>query len=288
MKIVISRKGVDSESGGMASPILPCGCLCSIPNPSTLPEVRYADIKFGKHTLQQICNELNPSWSSHEFAHLDPDLRSKALEKRPENWRAAFGQSGSAAGLLINKSVGDGALFIFFGWFRRTIKVNGKLAFDRTDVNGRHIVWGWLEVGKVWKVVVPPPDDLRFLDDHPHVKFSEAQGPRNTVYVSSESGLKAGAFSTESESVVLTKEGGGGRSVWLLPEGFESLFLKRDLSYHPDESRWRREGKRIALQTVGRGQEFVLDGKRHPPVYKYFVDRIKATAAKIHRCSHDF
>src|SRR5437868_5042882 len=110
VKIVISRKGVDSESGGMASPILPCGCLCSIPIPSTLAEVRYADIKFGKHTLQQISNELNPSWSSHEFAHLDPDLRSKALEKRPENWRAAFGQSGSAAGLLINQSVGDGGV----------------------------------------------------------------------------------------------------------------------------------------------------------------------------------
>lgn len=125
-------------------------------------------------------------------------------------------KSGSAAGLLINQSVGDGALLICFGWFRKTIKVNGKLAFDRTDVNGRHIVWGWLEVGKVWKVVVPPPEDLRFLGDHPHVKFSEAQGPRNTVYVSSQSGLKAGAFSTESESVVLTKEGGG-RSVWLLP-----------------------------------------------------------------------
>jgi hypothetical protein len=186
-----------------------------------------------------------------EFAHLDPDLRSKALEKRPENWRAAFGQSGSAAGLLINQSVGDGALFIFFGWFRRTVKVNGKLAFDRTDVNGRHIVWGWLEVGKVWKVVVPPPNDLRFLDDHPHVKFSEAQGPRNTVYVSSESGLKAGVFSTESESVVLTKEGEGGRSVWLLPEEFESLFLhvtcritlmRRDGTGRARELRFRRWG----------------------------------------------
>ena len=253
MKIVISRKGVDSESGGMASPILPCGCLCSIPIPSTLPEVRYADIKFGKHTLQQICNELKPRYS-HGIAHLDPDLRPEALASRPKDWRPAFGQSGAAATHLSYKGIDAGDLFIFFGWFRRTkVKPNGKLTFDPANVHGRHIVWGWLEVGKAWKVVVPPPDDLRFLDDHPHVKFSEAQGPRNTVYVSSESGLKAGAFSTESESVVLTKEGGGGRSVWLLPEGFESLFLKRDLSYHPDESRWRREGKRIALQTVGAG-----------------------------------
>jgi hypothetical protein len=291
MKISISRKGVDGgngSGGGMASPILPCGCLCSIPIPSAHQEVKYADIKFGKHNLQQICKELKPSWS-HEFAHLDPDLRYKALEKRPENWRAAFGQSGAAAGLLINQSVGDGSLFVFFGWFRRTKKgVNGKLAFDRTDVNGRHIVWGWLEVGRVWEVVVPPPDDLRFLDDHPHVKFSEVQGPRNTVYVSSESGLKAGVFSTEKEGVVLTKEGGGNRSLWSLPEEFESLFLTRDLSYHHDKARWAREGKRILLQTVAVGQEFVFDGDLHSEARKYFVDRIEAALAKPNQCSHDF
>jgi hypothetical protein len=266
MKIVISRKGVDSESGGMASPILPCGCLCSIPIPSTLQEVRYADIRFGKYTLQQICKELKQSWS-HEFAHLDPDLRLEALEaSRPLGWRAAFGQSGAAAGLLINQSVGDGALFIFFSWFRRTIKINDKLAFDPSDVHGRHIVYGWLEVGKLVDKL-PLPDDLLFLRDHPHVSFFEAQGSRNTVYVSSQSGLKAGVFPTEFEGVVLTKEGEC-RSRWLLAEEFESLFLDRGLSYHPDEARWRREGKRIALQTVGRGQEFVLDGKRHPAVYK--------------------
>ena len=85
--------------------------------------------------------------------------------------------------------MGVGDLFIFFGWFKRTIKVNGKLAFDRTDVIER---------------------------------------PPNRVYVASESGLKAGVFSTESESVVLTKEGGGLRSQWLLDEAFESLFLERD------------------------------------------------------------
>lgn len=54
----------------------------------------------------------------------------------------------------------------------------------------------------------------------------------------------------------------------------------------------RRDGagraRELHFRRLGRGQEFVLDGKRHPAVYKYFVDRIKATAAKIHRCSHDF
>jgi hypothetical protein len=119
VKVVISRKGVDSgkTSGGMASPILPCGCLCSIPIPYTPSDTRYADIWFGKRTLQQICNELNPR-HSHEFAHLDPDLRPEALASRPKDWRPAFGQSGAAEGHLTNEGIGAGDLFIFFGWFR--------------------------------------------------------------------------------------------------------------------------------------------------------------------------
>src|SRR5205814_10534876 len=64
VKIVISRKGVDSSKrSDMASPILPCGCLYSIPIPSILPGVRYADIKFGTRTLQQICEKLKPGRS---------------------------------------------------------------------------------------------------------------------------------------------------------------------------------------------------------------------------------
>jgi len=109
--------------------------------------------------------------------------------------------------------------------------------------------------------------------------------------VSSESGLKAGVFSTESAGVVLTKEGGGNRSLWSLPEEFESRYPERGLthlSHHRKEKRWSREGKRIALQTVGRGQEFVLDGERHPSVTKYFVDRIKAASSTKQSCSHEF
>jgi hypothetical protein len=287
VKVVISRKGVDSgkTSGGMASPILPCGCLCSIPIPYTPSDTRYADIWFGKRTLQQICNELNPR-HSHEFAHLDPDLRPEALALRPKDWRPAFGQAGAAEGHLTNEGIGAGDLFIFFGWFRRTIKANGKLAFDPTDVHGRHIVYGWLEVGMLVDKL-PLPDDLLFLIDHPHVRFFEEETRPNRIYVSSQSGLKAGVISTESQGVVLTQEGGR-RSRWLLDEAFESLFLERDLSYHRNEARWEREGTKIGLQAVSRGQEFVFDGERHPGARQYLLDRIKAASITRQSCSHEF
>src|ERR1019366_2374960 len=120
MKICLSRKGLDSESGKMASPILPCGCLCPIPIPYARSDVLYSDIHFGARTLQEIRVALKSN-SSNELAHLDPDLRQNALAYPPDAWRPAFGQSGAAAGHLINQGVGAGDLFIFFGWFRKTI-----------------------------------------------------------------------------------------------------------------------------------------------------------------------
>ena len=286
MKICLSRKGLDSESGKMASPILPCGCLCPIPIPYARSDVLYSDIHFGARTLQEIRVALKSN-SSNELAHLDPDLRQNALAYRPDAWRPAFGQSGAAAGHLINQGVGAGDLFIFFGWFRKTILSGGKLKFDPSDSHGRHIIFGWLEVGDVVDKL-PLRGDLAFLEDHPHVRFFKQEGSRNRIYVSSETGLKAGLFSTKSESIVLTRDGGP-RSQWLLDESFESLFVKRDLTYHANETRWGREGEKFTLQAVDRGQEFVFDGNRHPMAKDYFVNRIKTVMSnKPRHCSHDF
>jgi hypothetical protein len=287
MKIILSRKGIDSGalSGKMASPILPCGCLCSIPIPYRCG-ISYSDVHFGTRSFQQIIRELNPRWSNR-LAHLDPDLRRDAVTSRPSGWRLAFGQIGAAAGHLINQGVGVGDLFVFFGWFRRTIEQNGKLTFDPQDVHGRHIVFGWLEIGHMIDSL-PLPKGLHSLSDHPHVQFFEDEVHPNRIYVSSLSGLKAGTFQTEREGIVLTRNGGK-RSKWLLPVAFESLFLKRDLSYHGNEARWDREGDKIALQSVRRGQEFALDGKRHPKIRDYFLSRIRSASAAVPcRSAHQF
>ena len=83
MKIILSRKGIDSGalSGKMASPILPCGCLCSIPIPYRCG-ISYSDVHFGTRSFQQIIRELKPRWSNR-LAHLDPDLRRDAVTSRP-------------------------------------------------------------------------------------------------------------------------------------------------------------------------------------------------------------
>jgi Nucleotide modification associated domain 3 len=81
MKVCVSRKGIDSgvQSGRMASPILPCGCLCSIPIPYAWG-TPYSGIWFGDRSVQQIVRELNPNWS-YKTAHLDPDLRFDSLAR---------------------------------------------------------------------------------------------------------------------------------------------------------------------------------------------------------------
>jgi hypothetical protein len=80
--------------------------------------------------------------------HLDPDIRIEAIA-RESCWKGIFGQIGAAQSHLKNQSVGVGDLFLYFGWFRRTILVDGKLRFDPKDRNGRHIIYGYLQVGEV-------------------------------------------------------------------------------------------------------------------------------------------
>lgn len=288
-KIVISRKGSDSGSGGMASPILPCGCLCSIPIPYDQSTVRFSDIQFGKWTLQDICSQLNPHWKDGP-AHLDPDLRFESLVRRPKGWRPAFGQSEISAAHLNKQHVREGDLFLFFGWFRRTKKENGKLTFDSGDNEGRHIVYGWLQIGAVHHINGQPlPNNLRFLASHPHIRFAEhfakKKNHTNQVYVSSDAGLGAGVFGMERADIVLTKPGYK-RSQWLLPKEFNSL--RCDLSYHHNPTRWAVEEGRVRLDIVHRGQEFVLDGELHPDVRQYFSELIRSASKTNSTCSHDF
>jgi hypothetical protein len=62
MKIILSRKGIDSGamSGKMASPILPCGCLCSIPIPYRCG-ISYSDVHFGNTFISADHQRTEPA-----------------------------------------------------------------------------------------------------------------------------------------------------------------------------------------------------------------------------------
>ena len=118
MKVILSRKGMDSKSGGMASPILPDGTLLSLPIPDNTAGTAYKDLCYKGQSLEEIIRQLCPKFdfSKNQTCHLDPDIY-KEIEGRTANteWKAAFGQHGVSAVHLDKLGVGVGDIFLFYG-----------------------------------------------------------------------------------------------------------------------------------------------------------------------------
>ena len=60
MKIILSRKGFDSEYGGYPSPILPNGQMISLPIPDQKDDIKYSDVKAGELTCYDLMKVLSP------------------------------------------------------------------------------------------------------------------------------------------------------------------------------------------------------------------------------------
>ena len=56
-----------------------------------------------------------------------------------------------------------------------------------------------------------------------------------------------------------------------LPDGFAPRPGRPTLSYHASTKRWSRDDEGILLETVGRGQEFVLECDSYPGVLDWLA-----------------
>jgi len=261
MKIILSRKGFDSTSGGCPSPILPEGTLLSLPIPDDITDIKYSDLEIGTKTyfevlvdLSKCCIQLENEkipLISNPTCHFDPDIR-KTTCKRSSNWKGLFGQTGAAQTHLSNQGVSVGDIFLFFGWFRNTINQNGKLEYDPKDKHGRHIIYGFLEVGEI--IDLNKEDKLKnWMKYHPHNEYKKKGIKNNFLYVSSDhlslnNSLNGYGTFSYNEELVLTKENET-RTKWNLPD----LFRDCSISYHK-KTNWK-EGY---FRSVSRGQEFVV------------------------------
>jgi hypothetical protein len=143
MRLILSRKGFDSASGGCPSPILPDGRICSLPIPDKEASTLFRDLSWDGTDLGTIVSTLTRGRQRADFrCHLDPDLRPD-LRATPSGWRPALGQLGASQGHLRNQSVGVGDMFIFWGIFR-PVDATWKWAGDPV-----HLIWGWLQIGEV-------------------------------------------------------------------------------------------------------------------------------------------
>lgn len=259
MKIILSRKGFDSDFGKGPSPILPDGTLLSLPVPPRDPRTEmycFSDLKLNDNkTYFDIVKELGYSYTIDARCHLDPDLCSHVI-LRKKGWRPLFGQASTAQTHLENNGIKEGDIFLFFGWFRRThMNLMGRISFIKNDP-GRHIIFGYLQVEQI--IEVGRGDKVfDWAKYHPHanveLRGENKRTTNNTIYVARETlswdNEKPGAATLKcNDNLVLTKEGYS-RSKWKLPEFFKEI----KISYH-NPSCW----KNGYFQSVGRGQEFVI------------------------------
>ena len=282
-KLIISRKGFDSGSGGCPSPIFPDGTMFSLPIPSG-DEEAFEDLQHGDIDIASVVSGItNDRISGLNLVHLDPDLNFDAYRYRKDRpdwqeWRGMLGQAGIAQSHLAKQGVGSGDVFLFFGLYRRVEETAAGWRFARGSP-ALHILWGWLQVDQKYRVADIGPNDLIWARHHPHL-FSEYRDDANTVYTAStkldlndgadQLGIPGwGVFPKFDRRLVLTDPHGAGVSNWRLPRWFYPDGNKPPLTYHPDRSRWRHDADHAYLRSVGRGQEFVLDLAHYPEVVRW-------------------
>ena len=230
MRIIFSRKGFDSGSGGGSSPIVD-GRPVSLPIPDTkgIARTTYGDLGLGELAYAAS----RSAFGAESLCHHDPMFT-------PDG-RCIFGQVGAAQTHLANQGVGQGDVFLFFG------------RFDGEGHGAHHRIFGYFEVEQV--IDLARCDDAMRAGyaalDHPHALGMH--GSNDTLYVG------PGRMAARASDLLRLTAPGEALSRWERP-----LWLRRgDLSYHDAEWRWAEPGRLIA---VSRGQEFVADvGKRKAP-----------------------
>lgn len=270
MKVIFSRKGFDSEFGGGPSPILPDGRIISLPIPGQHERHTYQDLHFGQgQSYADLLQNLGYHQYIHSPCHLDPDLYQSVIQ-REKGWKPAFGQVSAAEGHLRNQNVGEGDIFLFFGWFRRTVyDAMGKLIFDPADRVDKHVLFGFLQVGEKLMIdsTMQYPD---WLKTHPHTLAVRTERHNNAIYIARDistwnSLLPGAGVFRYSDQVKLTKAGRS-KSYWDLPDFFRRLTI----SYH-NESSWQED----CLKTASKGQEFVVCGDDNGALEEWVIHLIE-------------
>lgn len=273
MKIILSRKGFDSACGGVPSPILPSGAMVSLPIPEPVPQPdsrRYAHLgsQDGVPVGKLVRDLARGRVRAGDPAHLDPDLDAASLPRLP-GWKPLFGQTGAAERHLQNQGVGPGDVFLFYGWFRRCVRIRGRYLYAPAAVH-QHVLYGWLQVEER----LPAGNAAAWPDwqaGHPH-RQSETYRALDSVYVATDRlrvpGVTpalpgGGIFGLYRPELCLTAPGHT-RSRWRLPAWFHPGETRTPLSYHADPKRWTLEQSTTLLDTAKQGQEFVLDTRHYP------------------------
>lgn len=267
MKVILSRKGFDSENGGCPSPILEDGTLLSMPIPQSDDKMQYSDIQFNGISYAKFWKQLSPInyQSNTHHCHLDPDIRTGIRKNTINDWKPAFGQGGAAQSHLENQGVAIGDIFLFFGWFRQVECIAGKFHYAK-NAEDLHVIYGYMQIDKILK-----HQDIKKYYWHPHANFTGDCGDLNALYIPSrhlvingtDTGLRGFGTLNYDKKRVLTVPGML-RTRWKVPFWFKQI----NISYHSEKS--FKDGY---FQSAARGQEFVIS--ENPHLAKWVCNLIK-------------
>jgi hypothetical protein len=252
VRVILSRKGFDSGSGGCASPIID-GRPISLPIPTRMPTpTTFGDLR----NIAELSRDLSRGRvTASTPCHLDPDLDATSIP-RDAGWRGALGQVGAAQGHLANQRVQPGDLFLFWGLFR-PVRFAGQWEYTGA---AEHRIFGWLQVGEVLPTGVDPAPTLAripWLRSHPHARVGWSAS--NTIYVASHEltldgkSLDRPGWGLFSRGCRLTAPDATHTSHWNVPAWLNPKIGGVGMTFHPD-ARWDESGTCIA---ASRGQEFV-------------------------------
>ncbi|RBP96130.1 hypothetical protein DFO70_102457 [Cytobacillus firmus] len=277
MKLVLSRKGFDSGSGGCLSPynhetgqyiwfpipekvnsysnqirypnILVKNEYLSGLNGSTLSEV-YKSLK-GTDRVKLRKNEFASIDDNELFAHFDPMLGIPPWIEENEKFKIGkgFGQF-NAAPHLEKHNVNEGSVFLFFGGFQST---------SHRKISG-HYIYGWLKIKKRIETYKECKEIIEQynLDHHPHI--SEAafnRNQKNYIFLPDKwlfEDLKipgCGYFTTLNDSLLLSSNKESNKATWKLP-----IFFYQNLT-QVHQKTWQHTQDGFCTVKTGIGQEFV-------------------------------
>ncbi len=255
MKVILSRKGFDSEYGCCASPVLPDGTMISLPIPSENEKIKFSDLFYCGKNYYDIWNDLNPNCDKIQTCHLDPDIR-KDIMLRTDDWRPAFGQISSAQGHLINQNVKVGDIFLFFGRYQKTDYIDSHLKYINNSQEV-HAIYGYLQIGEILY-----KDDVKKCPWHPHseafrIYKENGEYSNNAIYLASDRlvidgkdmGLSGAGTFKYSDKIVLTAD-----EMSITKWKLNNVFNNAVLSYHNESCK-----KEDYFQSRSKGQEFVFE-----------------------------
>lgn len=279
MKLVLSRKGFDSGSGGCLSPYNhDTGQYIWFPIPEKVNcysnQIRYKDVNVkneylsglkgsnlsevyknlkGKDHVKLRKNEYASIDDRELFAHFDPMLGTPPWIVKNETCKIGmgFGQF-NASPHLEKHNVQEGSIFLFFGGFQSTS--NRKIA--------GHYIYGWLKVKKridtyeECKEIIEPYN----LYHHPHItEVAFKRNKKNFIYLPDQWLFEDlnipgyGYFNTLNNHLLFSSNLESKKATWKLP----NFFYKNLTQVH--QKTWQNTQDGFCMVKTGIGQEFVTE-----------------------------